>query len=408
MDEVYIIEGVPMNGSLRPPETFWNRNFFLALFGYFFLFMSVALFYLFPLFLEQFHPSKSRVGLIMGVNSLMAILVRPFFGSLIDIQGGKKISLSGILFFIAVVPFFHLVRDAGVLPLVLRALTGAAWGIGMTATMAICSDLAPVEKLAHSIGVIGVAGIIASALGPLFGEEIVRRFGFRGLFNTSLAFLATAFLCMLLTKPVIKANGRPEPRRSNPLKKLSFWSILIIASMPIFHGAVRGSVVNFIVLFGKSIRLERVGPFFFVFSVAAIITRLGIGDLSDRYGRKQVIFPAACLISLNLFWISQVQSFGMFLVNGFIAGLGQGLIFPALSTYVIDWVGRENKGFALSLYLSLFDVGMGLGAPFFGWVSDIAGFRTMYIVSGALLLLSTIIFTWKAPQPNLAKNMVKS
>jgi len=29
----------------------------------------------------------------------------------------------------------------------------------------------------------------------------------------------------------------------------------------------------------------------------------------------------------------------MFLVNGFIAGLGQGLIFPALSTYLVDTVG---------------------------------------------------------------------
>jgi len=388
-----------MNNRFRPPETFWNRNFFLALFGYFFLFMSVALFYLFPLFLEQFHPSKSRVGLIMGINSLMAILVRPFFGRTIDIQGGKKISLSGIFFFMAVMPLFHLVRDAGIFPLVLRALTGAAWGIGMTATLAICSDLAPVEKLAHSIGVVGVAGIIASALGPLVGEEIIRRFGFRGLFNASLAFLVLAFFAMLLTKPVLKTDDIREPRRPSPFKKLSIWSILIIASMPIFHGAVRGSVVNFIVLFGKSIRLERVGPFFFVFSVAAILTRLGVGDLSDRYGRKQIIFPAACLISLNLFWISQVHSFGMFLVNGFIAGLGQGLIFPALSTYVIDIVGRENKGFALSLYLSLFDVGMGVGSPFFGWVSDVAGYRKMYVVSGALLLLSTVIFAWKAPRP---------
>jgi len=389
-----------MNNSLRPPETFWNRNFFLALFGYFFLFMSVALFYLFPLFLEQFHPSKSRVGLIMGINSLMAIVIRPFFGRTIDIQGGKKISLAGIFFFMAVVPLFHLVRDAGILPLVLRALTGAAWGIGMTATLAICSDLAPVEKLAHSIGVVGVAGIIASALGPLVGEEIIRRFGFKGLFNASLAFLGLAFLAMLLTKPILKPDDIDKPRLPSPLKKLSFWPILIIASMPIFHGAVRGAIVNFIVLFGKSIRLERVGPFFFVFSLAAIVTRLGIGDLSDRYGRKQVIFPAACLISLNLFWISRVQSFGMFLVNGFVAGLGQGLIFPALSTYIIDILGRENKGFALSLYLSLFDVGMGLGSPFFGWISDIAGYRKMYVVSGALLLLSTMIFTWKAPRPS--------
>jgi hypothetical protein len=31
-----------------------------------------------------------------------------------------------------------------------------------------------------------------------------------------------------------------------------------------------------------------------------------------------------------------------------------------------------------------------------------------YITEGVLLLLSTIIFTWKAPQSNLAINMVKS
>jgi len=87
----------------------------------------------------------------------------------------------------------------------------------------------------------------------------------------------------------------------------------------------------------------------------------------------------------------------MLLVTGFIGGLGQGLIFPALSTYIIDFLGRENKGLAISLYLSLFDVGMGLGAPFFGWMSDLAGYRWMYRIAGLFLLASTAVFMLKAP-----------
>ncbi len=121
--------------------------------------------------------------------------------------------------------------------------------------------------------------------------------------------------------------------------------------------------------------MGRVGPFFAVFSGAAIGTRFFAGELSDRYGRKAVILPAAVLIGLNLFLISQVRSGPMFLVNAFLAGFGQGVIFPALSTYIIDVVGLAHKGFGLSLYLALFDTGMGLGSPFFGWVSDQAGYR---------------------------------
>jgi MFS family permease len=387
---------MPDVSNSRP--RFWTRDFSLSLGSYFCLFMSVTLFYLYPLYFERLGTSRGRIGLIMGVHSLLAILIRPVFGRLIDRKGGRTISLAGILFFMAVIPLFHFVRDAGWLPLALRALTGLAWGISMTATMAICSDLAPLDRLAHSLGVIGVAGIVASALGPVLAEEATRRFGFGGLFNASFAFLAASFAFMFLTKEIPKPERDPLQPASRPFRGLQILPLIVVAAMPIFHGAVRGAVVNFIALFGKSVPFERVGPFFFVFSAAAIITRLGFGDLSDRYGRKVVILPAAALISLNLFWISRVQSFPIFLLNGFIAGLGQGLIFPALSTYVIDLLGREHKGFALSLYLALFDTGMGLGSPFFGWVSDKAGYRTMYVVAGALLLAATGVFAFAGPK----------
>jgi MFS family permease len=383
--------------TVQENRTFWSKDFILALLGYFFLFMSISLFFLYPLFFKALHTSETRVGLIMGIHSLMAIFIRPFFGRLIDVRGRKLVSLSGIGLLLIIVPLFHFVRDAGIFPLSLRALTGLGWGISMTATITICSDLAPIEKLAHSMGIVGVAGLVASALGPLVAEETLGRFGFTGLFLASSAFLAAAFILILATREAPRIVSTKRKTRLDLRRRFSILTILVIAALPVFHGAVRSAVVYFIALFGRSIPVSRVGPFFFSFSAAAILTRLWIGDISDRYGRKQVIFPAACIISLNCVLISSVQSQAMFILAGFIGGFGQGLIFPALSAYIIDILGYENKGLALSLYLSLFDVGMGLGSPLFGWVSDFSGYRTMYILAGSTLFVFSTVFALKAP-----------
>ena len=369
----------------------------LVLLSFFLGFLSVALFFLFPLFLENFQPSKSRVGLIMGIHSVMAIMVRPFIGRTLDTRGGRKVAMTGILLMVAVVPLFHLVEDAGFLVLLLRALSGVGWGIAMTATMAMCSDLAPSDRMAQSLGIIGVAGIIAGAIGPTLTEEIARTYGFGAVFNLSMILLVAALLCMTAAKESQRPKSLVLSTRIPGLGEYSLGILIVIAIMTILHGAIRGAIINFIALFGTSVGFGRVGPFFLAFSVAAIFTRLGFGDISDRYGRKRVIFPAACLIGLNLFWIAQVESYWVFVVSGFVAGLGQGLIFPALSTYIIDFLGAENKGLALGLYLSFFDVGMGLGSPFFGWISDMGGYRRMYAVGGSMLLLWTIVFALKAP-----------
>ncbi|MBN2199537.1 MAG: MFS transporter [Candidatus Aminicenantes bacterium] len=397
-----------ISGRRTPSSAFFRRDFLVALLGYFFLFMSMTLFFIFPLFLGRFGASQSRVGLIMGIHSLMAILVRPFFGRQIDRRGGKRLSLLGLGLLMAVMPLFHLVKDAGFLPVFLRALTGLGWGVSMTATITICSDLAPLDRLAHSIGVVGAAGLVASAVGPMLAEEIVRFFGFGWLFNAGLGFIVLAFVCLLVIREVPRpeSNGRPPGRKL--FVGLTPAMILLIGLMPVVHGAVRSAVIYFIALFGKSLALERIGPFFFAFSTAAILTRLSGGDLSDRFGRKRVIFPAALIIGLNLLGLSLVKSFWPFVLAGFVAGLGQGLIFPALSTYLIDIIGRERKGTALGLYLSLFDAGMAMGAPFFGWISDLWNYPVMYAAAGGLMLAVAALFHLKAPELRVSRRPAES
>jgi MFS family permease len=378
-------------------RSFWNRDFLLAFAGYFFMFMATSLFFLLPVFLKQFGTRQSRIGMIMGIHSVVAIAIRPLFGRMIDVRGGRRIAILGVLLLIFTTPFFHFVSDAGWLPFLLRALAGFGWGISMTAAISLCSDLAPAEKMALSMGVIGIAGLVANALGPLFAEEIIARFGFGWLFNASLVFLVAALLCLMAAREAAKPCVAVPGASLKVLRAVPWALAAVVSAMPVVHGAIRGAMIYFIAVFGNSIGIARVGSFFLLLSLAAILTRFGIGDLSDRHGRKKVILPAAIIIVGNLFLIAQVRSLPMLLVTGFIGGLGQGLIFPALSTYIIDFLGRENKGLAISLYLSLFDVGMGIGSPFFGWVSDLAGYRWMYRIAGIFLLASTAVFMLKAP-----------
>jgi MFS family permease len=332
----------------------------------------------------------------MGVFSIVAIAVRPIFGRMIDVRGGKSLALAGIAVLAAGVPFFHLVHDAGWLPLLLRAVMGAGWGVSMSATISLCSDLAPADRLARSMGIIGVAGLVANALGPLAAEEISRRFGFGRVFDASLVFLGLAAVGVLAARAVVrpKAEGAAGFRT---LKGVPLAVVLIVSAMPVFHGAIRGDILYFIAVFGKSVGLERVGSFFLVLSLSAILTRFGTGDLSDRFGRKTIILPAALIICVNLFLISRIRTMPLLLGTAFIGGIGQGLIYPALSTYIIDFMGRANKGLAISMYNSLFDVGMGAGAPFFGWIADLTGYRRMYMFAGLFLLAATAVFMGKAP-----------
>jgi MFS family permease len=374
-----------------------SRGFVLASAGYFFLFFSASVFYLFPLYLDTFHPSKSQVGLIMGIHSVTAIMVRPLFGRVLDKRGGRTVAIGGVLVMMAVMPGFYLLESAGTLAVLLRAASGVGWGIATTALMAICSDLAPSGRMAQFLGIIGVAGIVSQAIGPTVAEEIYRHHSFDAVFTVSLIMLVAALFCISAIKEVLSQGAESKDRQSKSALGYQWFVLLIIAAVPAIHGAARGTVLNFIALYGASIGFGRIGPFFLAFSAAAIITRLGLGDLSDRYGRKRIIFPSAVLIGFNLFWIAALDSYWAFIASGFVAGLGQGLIFPALSTYIIDFLGRNNKGLALGLYLSLFDVGMGLGSPVFGWISDVFGYRPMYVVAGCLILLSTIVFSIKAP-----------
>jgi MFS family permease len=48
-------------------------------------------------------------------------------------------------------------------------------------------------------------------------------------------------------------------------------------------------------------------------------------------------------------------------------------------------------------------MGMAGGSVLFGWVSDLYGFRSMYLIAAGAMAAVVLLFSWKAPDPDGAK-----
>ena len=79
---------------------------------------------------------------------------------------------------------------------------------------------------------------------------------------------------------------------------------------------------------------------------------------------------------------------------GATAGIGHGFSFPILNSLVVERSTTEERGAALSGFLSFFPLAALIGAPILGWVIESAGYTPMYRGVGAQLLLVLIAYAF--------------
>jgi predicted MFS family arabinose efflux permease len=80
----------------------------------------------------------------------------------------------------------------------------------------------------------------------------------------------------------------------------------------------------------------------------------------------------------------------LFLVSAALWGMGFGCAQPASMALLVDRVGTEQRGLALSTYFMGFDVGIGLGAVGLGFVSQSLGWEVMWPLSASCVLLGLL------------------
>lgn len=371
-----------MEGSLQNEKLF-TRNFVLTSLSTFAVFTSFYfLLVTLPKYIQELGGSESQIGLIIGVFTISAVLLRPHLGREVDRRGRKNMLIAGLLVFLLSMLLYNYTTSVASL-LLLRVLHGIGWGAATTAAITLIADIAPIHRRGEAMGIYGMAANVAMALGPTLSYILLLSSNYSTLFGVSAVI---ALVSLLLVLPVSETMVM-HPK--TPLfSKEAFFPSAIMFIITLTYG----SIVSFLPLFTEKQGMINPGIFFTVFAITLIIVRVLAGKLSDIKGRKFVLVPGMVLITLGLWVLSAANSLWVFLTAALLYGLGFGSVHPTLIALLVDRVGERGRGAAMGTFTAAFDLGIGAGSILLGVVLQFFGFGTMYLLGGLIVLAGVVLF----------------
>ncbi len=370
----------------------WSKNFILVCLANFFYFGSFYfLIPTMPQYVNVLGGTPSQIGMVMGWFTLAAVAARPYFGRLVDRYGHKKFMLYGSGIFVLFFILYMYTRTVGVL-YIARALHGLAHACFMAASSAYIADLAPQHRRGEVIGIYGTSNIIAMALFPAWGTAIISR---TGDFTLLFAVAAVAAGVCLIACILLQELGRGAGKDFKPagVFEVGRRRGVIVPSLALFGGATSyGAVITFLPLYAPQRGVADFGLFFTVYAASTILSRVIVGRLSDKIGRRKLIMPFMLLVAAAVFMLPYLNSLADLAGIAMMFGFGFGAFMPTLNALVVDYAPLQDRGSALGFFTSFMDLGITAGAVILGTVGEKLGYEVMFYSGSAAVLAGFAVF----------------
>lgn len=370
-------------------EKLWTKDFLLI------ILMNLLLFFGFqmliptlPVYVINLGGEEAMAGLVIGIFTASAVLVRPYAGMLLDSHGRKIVLVVGLIIFMVSVLGYNWAPTVFFL-LILRFIHGFGWGAASTATGTIAADIIPKSRLGEGMGFFGLAGTLAMAAAPLVGLSIIDRFGFSTLFFFSAALVAVSLVVVSFITFKDVSKGREEQKVKPALFEKAAWRPSLVM---FFITMTYGAVVAFIALYADQRQVGNIGLFFTVYAITLLVSRPLLGKLADQKGFNKVVIPGIVLIILTMAVLSQAASLVVFLLAGIIYGVGFGAVQPSLQAMVVQNIPPNRRGAANGTFFSAFDLGIGAGSLIWGAVSQAVGYSQMYLWAAIPAILGLLAY----------------
>lgn len=129
------------------------------------------------------------------------------------------------------------------------------------------------------------------------------------------------------------------------------------------------------------------------FTITQFLVQPFFGGLSDRHGRKIfMIGGLVCYALVGILFTIAHTLLQIFLIR-LLHGIGSGMIWPAMSAYVIDQSPVEKRGEAIGLLSGIEMLGFAIG-PFLGGLLYGLGGMNLPFLGCSALALGSIIMIW--------------
>jgi MFS family permease len=339
----------------------------------FFLLLSAL-----PLYAQQLGLTGPEIGVVMAAFALSSMLLRPWAGWAADRHGRRPLMLAGAAVFV-LAPLAYAASTAAASLAAVRLFHGAGMGLYPTAATAMAADVAPPARRAEVLGVFGMAGSLALALGPATGIALVRALGFVPLFAIATAVALLGLSMTAGVRETLTARGRAPLRLTTTISRAALFPSLLVLGLMLTYGAL----ITVLPLHADAHGVNP-GLFFLVYALALTAVRPPAGRLSDRRGRAPVSAGGLFIVAAALVVVALGDGSTGLVLAGLLYGIGHGTAQPALVAWCVDHVGAGERGRAMGTFYTALELGIAIGAIASGIAVARVGFMASFLGAAAV------------------------
>ena len=364
-----------------------RRDFWQAAAANFLFFCNISAFNLLPLYIADLGGSEARIGWIMGVYSLAAIVFQPLVGRWIERVGVKPFLVLGGGTALFASASFAFLTELSPLFSVFRFLQGFGYSAFFIANLTLIAEIAPPKHRAEAVAVFGISGLITMGAAPALGEVVIQAYGYPRFFIFASLFSLGGLLAVGVLKPP-EVVPVASDRREQILRGIILLPLLIAG----IFGICIGTLFAFFPPFAKGVGgVERVGGFYIAYASCGIGLRVLGRRWADKWGRWQVVVPALLLYALGLFLLVWPGPREAQLWVGGLTGGAHGLLYPTLAALHVDHVESGRRGRLLGLFSGALVLGTSVGPMTMGVVAERIGYYGMFGLTGMLPLVGVLL-----------------
>lgn len=362
-----------------------------------------------PFFVRELGVTEKMLpiwaGLIGTGAGIAMSIMGPIWGYVADRYGRKLMVMRAMLGGSVILALMGFAQNVYQL-LVLRMLQGSITGT-VPASIALVSSVVPKRQLGFSLGLMQMAVFTGGSIGPFVGGLVADSFGYRIPFGVTGALLLTGGILVLFgARERFERPAQEEGRSSSSLRAIfEAPGVLVLLAVYFMMNFSMSFVAPIFPLFVEEVvgqtagAATETGILIAATGVAAAVSSVSIGRISDRLGHRRVLIGCTTIAALLCFPHYPAQSLSQLLVLRILFGLGAGGMVPAMNALIANTIPRANIGQAYGFTTTASALGFATGPAVGGWIASMVGYRVPFLIVGGLVILVTFAQRRWLPRP---------
>ena len=341
-----------------------------------------------PLYVTQLGGSPFIVGVVLFCFAATSVFVRPLIGHWSDRWSETGVMICG-LFFQGVTIFFCLIPLAEAAMLA-NGLRGIGWAGLNTGGYSLLARTAPERRRGEASGYYSGVQSASNIFFPALALWLVAAsWGGFGLVFTATALFSfagagAAWAVARQMPPVTHRATQDDAKWWREIFRFVEPEILLPSVLLFWLNITWPAVINFIVLYARTIGIENLGAYFIASGATSLLARPLLGGASDRIGRGVCVALGFALQAGALVLVVMVTTLAGIMISGVLYMLGNAIGSSATLALAMERADAKRRGKAMATFSLSYPLAYGVGSLFIGAMVESAGYAAMFLALATL------------------------